>query len=86
MTQRRAHSQLAEAPPNEATHPAIVERITKDMKATAVVLDSADAESMSGDEPWKAIQQLRSSVEALFVEVEGYRPEAAETYKARQAR
>jgi hypothetical protein len=86
MTVRRTYGRLAEAPPNEPTHPAIVERITKDMKATAAVLDIADAESMSADEPWKAIQQLRTSVEALFVEVEGYRPEMAQTYKARQAK
>jgi hypothetical protein len=62
-------------------HPAVVDRITKDMRATAAVLDTSDAQSMAADEPWKALQQLRTSVEALFVEVEGLRPEAALTYR-----
>jgi hypothetical protein len=74
-------SQLAQAPPNDATHPVVVDRLTKDMRATAVVLDAADAVSMSADEPWKALQQLHSSVDALFVEVEGHRDDAALTHR-----
>jgi hypothetical protein len=69
------------APANDATHPAVVERITKDMLATAAVLDTANAQLMAADDPWKAIQHLRGSVEALYVEAEGYRDDTAKTFR-----
>jgi hypothetical protein len=55
-------------------HPAVVDRLTKDMNATAALLDSADAQSMAADEPWKAMKHLQESVVALTDEAEMYRP------------
>jgi hypothetical protein len=66
--------QLAEAPPNDSTHPAVVDRLTKDMRATAAVLDASDARSFAAEDPWKALQHLRSSVEKLADEAELHRP------------
>jgi hypothetical protein len=67
--------QLAEAPLNDATHPAVVERITKEMWATARVLDASTAQAFAADEPWKALQFLRQSVETLAAEAELHRPD-----------
>jgi hypothetical protein len=67
-------SRLAEAPPNDATHPAVVDRLAKDMRATAAVLDASDARSFAADDPWKALQHLRLSVEKLADEAELHRP------------
>jgi hypothetical protein len=67
-------SQLAQAPPNDATHPAVVDRLTKDMDATANVLDAADARAFAADDAWKALQHLRCSVEKLSDEAELHRP------------
>lgn len=66
---------------NDATHPAVAACLSEDMMATAAALDSADADSMAADVPWKALQQLRTSVEALFVEAEGLRDDTAKTYR-----
>jgi hypothetical protein len=51
------------------------------MWATSVVLDTVNAQSMAADDPWKALQHLRTSVEALFVEAEGHRDDTAKTYR-----
>jgi hypothetical protein len=57
MTERRTQAQLAEAPPNGPTHPATVDRITTNMRATAAVLDTADVQSMAADGQWKAVDR-----------------------------
>jgi hypothetical protein len=72
---------LAEAPTNDVTHPDVVDRLSKDMHALAEVLDRLAAASWAGDEPWKALQHLRSSVNDLFVEAEGHRDDTAKTYR-----
>lgn len=66
--------EYADAPPNEPTHPAVVERLSKDMLATAAALDASEAGSFAADEPWKALTTLRESVVALYDEAEMYRP------------
>jgi hypothetical protein len=56
-------------------HPTVVERLTKDMRATAAVLDASSASSFAPDEPWNALQFLRHSVETLSAEAELHRPD-----------
>jgi hypothetical protein len=71
-------NQLAEALPNDSTHPAVVDRMTKDMRATAAVLDASDARCFAADDPWRALQHLRVSVEKLADEAELHRPVVVE--------
>jgi hypothetical protein len=52
----------------------VVDRLTKDMDATANVLDAADARAVAADDAWKALQHLRCSVEKLSDEAELHRP------------
>lgn len=59
----------------EVTHPTVVERLSKDMAATAAVLDATDARAFGADDPWKALCTLRESVNALFDEAELHRPD-----------
>jgi hypothetical protein len=66
---------LAQAPSNDVTHPAVMDRIVKDMRATAAVLDATHASSFAAEAPWGALQQLRSSVESLADEAELHRPD-----------
>jgi hypothetical protein len=56
-------------------HPTVVERLTKDMRTTAAVLDASSASSFAADDPWNALQFLRQSVETLSAEAELYRPD-----------
>lgn len=67
-------AELSKAPPNDPTHPAVVERLIKDMRATANVLDTCDAQSFAADGPWKALQFLKVSVDTLIDEAEMHRP------------
>jgi hypothetical protein len=59
----------------EVAHPAVVERLSKDMLATAAVLDATNARSFAADDPWKALATLRESVNALSDEAELHRPD-----------
>lgn len=67
-------AELSAAPPNDATHPAVVERLTKDMLATAAVLDASDARSFAADPHWDALLYLKVSVDHLIDEAEMHRP------------
>lgn len=69
---------LASAPPNDPTHPAVVERLTKDMLATAAVLDASEARSFAADPHWDALLYLKVSVDKMIDEAELHRPHVAQ--------
>ena len=67
-------AEYAQAPPNDPLHPAVVDRLSDEMRATANALDAAAGVSFAADDPWDALQQLRESVEKLADEAELHRP------------